>query len=245
MIVNKNKVIMAGIGPGDPDLLTVKALKAIQNADVLVYDSEQADQVLELVSPNTKILKINKDRSIPYSEVIVQIVDLIETHYKQGEKVVRLKVGDAFLYGRGATEADEMVVRGIHFDVIPGITSGVAAANLAHIKISEKNEADGVIFYMANQQNDQDGNLRAIVKTLKNGFTLISYMAEGRIVNLVKKLVNFGVPETTIIVAASNVSAENETIRQGTLGEVLIDKSWDSILPQTTFFIGQFVTVIN
>jgi siroheme synthase len=58
MIVNKNKVIMAGIGPGDPDLLTVKALKAIQNADVVVYDSEQADQVLELVSPNTKILKI-------------------------------------------------------------------------------------------------------------------------------------------------------------------------------------------
>lgn len=245
MPVKNEKVIMVGMGPGDPDLLTVKALKSIQSADVIVYDSEQADRILELVPEDTVILKINKDRSVPYIEVSEQIIDIIETQYTQGKKIVRLKVGDAFLYGRGATEAAGMVARGIPFEVIPGITSGVAAANLAKIKISEKNEADGVIIYMANQQGNQDVNLHAIAKALNNGFTLIVYMAEGRIVKLANTLVDFEVPDTITIVSATNVSANNEAIRQGMLKEVLIDKSWDEIAPQTTFFLGEFVRIIN
>ncbi|PLX15079.1 MAG: hypothetical protein C0599_17455 [Salinivirgaceae bacterium] len=244
MHVEKHKVILTGIGPGDPELLTVKAFKAIKAADVIIYDSEQADRILDIAGENTEIVKINKDRSIPYNEQAEQIVGLIENHYAIGEKVVRLKVGDAFLFGRGGTEALKMKSRGIDFEVIPGITSGIAASNTKRIKISEKNEADGVVFYMANQKEEQSENLKSIANNLINGFTLVAYMAEGRITQIAQDLMKYGVSSDIKVTAASNISTANEMIKSGELKEVAEREEWNRIEPQTIFYIGKYVDVI-
>lgn len=238
------KVILTGIGPGDPDLLTVKALKAIQNADVILYDSDQCEQILSMVDESVEIVKINKNRSVAYNVVAIDIADLIEKFFLQGKKVVRLKVGDAFLFGRGGTEAAKMKSRGIQYDVIPGISAGIAASNTKKIKISEKNEADGVVFYMANQKENQDDNLHSLAVNLMNGFTLAAYMAEGRIGQIAQRLIEMGVSGVTKVVAATNISTIDEVIKLGVLSEVAADKEWDLIEPQTTFFIGKYVDIV-
>jgi uroporphyrin-III C-methyltransferase len=242
--VKLKNVILTGIGPGDPELLTLKAYNLIKVADVILYDSEQVNQVLALAGKHAEIIKINKDHTLSYDFQVDQIVDVIERKYLAGKLVVRLKVGDAFLFGRGGTEITKIQARGIKCDVIPGISAGIAASNMKKIKISEKNEADCVVFYMANQKEDQNNNLLSVTSNLKSGFTLVLYMAEGRIGQIAQRLIEKGVSGEIKVIATSNVSAANEMIRCGVLSDVAEKEEWNLIVPQTTFFIGKYVDIV-
>jgi len=139
-------IIIAGTGPGDPELLTVKAQKAIASADVIVYDATQIEHIIDFCQSKAKRVKINKDKTRNSDTLRKEIIQILADYHNTGKRDVRLKTGDAFMFGSGAAETELLFEMNLPFSVIPGITAGMAAAVYGNVRISEKKEADTVTF---------------------------------------------------------------------------------------------------
>ena len=142
------KVFLVGAGPGDPDLLTIKGLKAIKKADVILYDRLINKEILEFASPSTKFFYCGKDpnkHSLPQEETNKMMVTLA----KKGHTVTRLKGGDPFVFGRGGEEAEVLANHNIPFEIVPGITSGIAAPAYAGIPVTHRDFSSSVAFVTA------------------------------------------------------------------------------------------------
>ena len=136
---------LVGAGPGDPELLTVKALKAIQAASVLLVDDLVSDEILALASPGARIIAVGK-RGGCQSTPQAFIEKLILTNVLEGENVVRLKGGDPFIFGRGGEEAEHLRAAGIEVDTINGITAGLAGMTQIGAPLTHRTHAQGVVF---------------------------------------------------------------------------------------------------
>ncbi len=130
-------VILVGAGPGDPDLLTIGALKILQVAEVVIYDALVSEEILALIPATSKKIEAGK-RGGGHSTKQEDICDLLVTHAKQNQRVVRLKGGDPFVFGRGGEEACRLVEESIPFKVIPGLTSGIAGPAYAGIPVTHR-----------------------------------------------------------------------------------------------------------
>lgn len=143
---NGNKVILAGAGPGDPELITVKALKALQSADVVLYDALVNQQLLSYCHASCKLVSVGKRRGRHAfsQEEINDLIAFYACHYKT---VVRLKGGDPFVFGRGHEEMEYLTRRGVNVEVIPGISSAIAGPAAAGIPLTKRsvNESFWVI----------------------------------------------------------------------------------------------------
>ncbi len=241
--ITKHPVIIAGTGPGDPELITVKAHRAIQEADVIVYDSQQTEAVLEMKKPGAQIVKLDKQKDIPEQEVRKSVAQTIAGFYEKGKKVVRLKVGDAFMFGRGATEVQWLHKFNVETQVVPGVTAGIAAAGTSAVRITEKGEADMAVFYMAAQKTDQQQNLLQLANTLKNGATAIIYMAEDRLDTITKTLKNQGLPGSFPVIAVSNATLENQLSLTATLETIATEILSQNLPAPIVFFMGKYVTI--
>lgn len=142
------KVNIVGAGPGDPELITVKGLKAIENADVILYDRLVNEQLLAYASPKAKHLYCGKD---PYRHAMPQeeTNQLMVTLAQKGYTVTRLKGGDPFVFGRGGEEAQILNDHHIPFEIVPGITSGIAAPAYAGIPVTHRDYSSSVTFVTA------------------------------------------------------------------------------------------------
>jgi uroporphyrinogen III methyltransferase/synthase len=141
----KGKVYLIGAGPGDPGLITVKGLECIKNADVIIYDYLAAPVLLKHARENAEIIYVGKKGS---SHTLPQdkISDLIVEKASMGLTVARLKGGDPFIFGRGAEEAEELIEAGIPFEVVPGVTSAIAAPAYAGIPLTHRSFTSTVAF---------------------------------------------------------------------------------------------------
>ena len=142
------KVYLVGAGPGDPDLLTIKGMKAIQMSDVILYDRLVNKDILDLAKPGTKFFYCGKDpnrHSLPQEETNRMLVNLA----KKGHVITRLKGGDPFVFGRGGEEAEILAQHQIAFEIVPGITSVIAAPAYAGIPVTHRDYSSSVAFVTA------------------------------------------------------------------------------------------------
>src|SRR5512140_2698936 len=163
--MNPGTVTLVGAGPGDPELLTLKAVKAIRAATVLLVDDLVSDSVVGLAGQHARVIHVGKRggcRSTPQSF----IERLMVTAAREGEQVVRLKGGDPFIFGRGGEEVEHLRAEGIEVRVISGITAGLAAATTLGVPLTHREHAHGVLFITGHAHHDAPGtDWRAIAAT--------------------------------------------------------------------------------
>ena len=173
----RGQVTLVGAGPGDPELLTIKAFKAIQAATVLLVDDLVSESIVALADPAARVVWVGKRggcKSTPQSF----IEKLMITATQEGERVVRLKGGDPFLFGRGGEEVEHLQGAGVRVTVLNGITSGLAAVTSLNTPLTHRDFAHGVVFVTGHAKpGDRGTDWRALAQTARQAkLTLVIYM---------------------------------------------------------------------
>src|SRR5512143_2024905 len=215
MMANKPKVYLIGAGPGDPDLLTVKALRLIQQADIVVYDRLISAEILQLIPDGTTRLYAGK-ASGAHSHTQEEINELLVQLARPGRSVVRLKGGDPYIFGRGGEEALHLIRHGIDFEVVPGITAAAAASAYAGIPLTHRGLAQGVTFLTGHIRDDEPFALDWSQLRDPN-ITLLFYMGLANSELIAQQLINAGRAAATPVAIVENASTPAQRRLIGTL----------------------------
>ena len=234
--VHDGFVHLVGAGPGDPDLLTVKALRVIEAADVVVYDRLVSSAVMELVPANVRRIDVWKcagHHPVPQEQINSLLVSLAGC----GLRVVRLKGGDPFVFGRGGEEAIALASAGVAFDVIPGITSAQACAAAAKVPLTHRDLATGVRFLTGHRRQDEvlDFDWAGLADSET---TLVVYMGLTNISEIAIRLIAHGLDAATPVLAISGATRPEEVRLTSTLGRIGADCQTACLAAPTLFVIG-------
>ncbi len=242
-MANKGVVYLVGAGPGDPELLTLKARRLLGEADVIVYDRLVSDEIMALVPKGTPRISVGKQpkcHPIPQDEINGLLVRLA----REGRTVVRLKGGDPFLFGRGSEEAAHVHASGIAYEVVPGVTSASGCAAAVGLPLTHRGLASGVRFVTGHCRNDVDLDLdwRGLADP---DTTLVVYMGMANLPQIAIRLIAHGLAETTPAAAIANGTRPNQRHLITTLGEiadVATDAGFDG---PVLFIIGRVVEMAS
>ena len=201
---------LVGAGPGDPDLLTLKAVKAIQAATVLFVDDLVNDEVLKHASPSARIVHVGKRggcKSTPQAFIEKLMINALH----EGENVVRLKGGDPFIFGRGGEEVEHLREAGIELTVVNGITSGLAALTSLGAPLTHREHAHGVVFVTGHAKpGDQGTDWRQLAATARDAkLTLVIYMGVSGAEMIQTELLT-GLPADTPVAIIENASLPHQ-----------------------------------
>jgi len=211
-------VHLVGAGPGDPDLLTVRALRLLQAADAVVVDRLVSAGVLALVNPGAEVIAVGKDpggASTPQAEINRLLVHLGRRH----RVVVRLKGGDPFVFGRGGEEAEALVAAGIEVDVVPGISSAVAGPAAAGIPVTHRGVSSAFTVVTAHQDpaTDTELNWDALARL---GTTLVILMGAARAGAIRRRLLAAGRAPSTPVAVVTAATTARQRVARLTLGDL-------------------------
>ncbi len=210
-------VWLVGVGPGDAELMTLKAARLLGNADAVVFDRLIGDDVLDHVSPSAERYDVGKSPGRPGPSQD-QINDLLVALGSRLETVVRVKGGDPFIFGRGVEEAAACRSAGIAVDVVAGITSALAAPMAAGISVTERGMSSGVCIVTAHQgPGSEPIDWTALAAT---GLTLVVLMGAARAGEISDKLIESGMSPTTPAAVATNATRPEEHVWHGALCEL-------------------------
>jgi uroporphyrin-III C-methyltransferase len=200
------QVTLVGAGPGTPELLTLKALKAIQAATVLLVDDLVSDEVVAYAAPSARVVWVGK-RGGCKSTPQAFIEKLMVTAAAEGENVVRLKGGDPFLFGRGGEEVEHLQAAGVRVSVVNGITAGLAAVTSLQVPLTHREHAHGVVFVTGHAKPGDTGtDWRALADTARNAkLTLVIYMGIASATAIQEGLL-LGLPADTPVAVIQSVS---------------------------------------
>ena len=210
-------VHLVGAGPGDPDLLTVKAARLIAQADVIVHDYLSNTSILESAAPGTEFIDVGKKPGNPTPQ---ELINALLVHLgSQGKNVVRLKGGDPFVFGRGGEEAQALMEANIPFTVVPGITSAIGVPAAAGIPVTHRNVSPAFTVVTGHRESGASSNIEweALAKV---GGTIVILMGVAERAVIAQRLMNGGLSASTPVAAIRwGTRAEQHTTRT-TLGEL-------------------------
>lgn len=230
------EIILVGAGPGNSDLLTLRALQVMQEADVVLYDNLVSQEILNLVRRDAKCIYVGKRagiKSINQKKIIKLLIFLAQ----QGKKVVRLKGGDSFIFGRGGEELEAAKNANINIQVIPGITAGIGAAAYSGIPLTHRDYAQGVIFITGYKCVNNISHNWSILSD--SSYTLVVYMGSLKALEISKKLILHGRSKSTPIAIISQATTIHQKVIIGRLDE--IDKIFKIAISPSLLIIGQVV----
>ena len=226
------KVWLIGAGPGDPELLTLKAVRALGEADVVITDDLVNPEILAH-APNARVIRAGK-RGGCKSTPQAFIEKLLILYAKEKKNVVRLKGGDPFVFGRGGEEVEALRAQGIEVEIIPGITAGIAVPASLGIPVTHRELARGVTFVTGHTKDGTEPNWQALARS---GTTLVIYMGLRGLERILSSLKAAGMDATTPACIIENGTLHNQKQRVATLGTL----SGDGFAGPALIVIGDVV----
>jgi uroporphyrin-III C-methyltransferase/precorrin-2 dehydrogenase/sirohydrochlorin ferrochelatase/uroporphyrin-III C-methyltransferase len=237
----KRLVYLVGAGPGDPELLTLKAHRLLSDADVVVYDRLVGEGVLDLIPAGTTRICVGKE-SGRHLMAQDEINELLLGLAKPGRRVVRLKGGDPFVFGRGGEEALHLVRHGVAVEVVPGVTAASGCSAAAGIPLTHRGLATGVRLVTGHARDD--GALELDWDSLADpDCTLVIYMGLATIGTVAGRLMAAGLPASTPAAAIENGTTTEQRARVTTLGRLAVDVAAWKLRAPTLLMIGKVVSL--
>ena len=233
------EISIIGSGPGNKQLLTLEATLRIANAEIILHDNLVSDAILGM---NTQAEKVYVGRKYGDSSNQTtrqnRINELLAQYCREGKKVVRLKSGDPYVFGRAAEEARYLAKENLPFNVIPGVTAALAAADLCNIPITEREKSNAILICTAHTADYSFDQLKGIAELLKAGNALALYMGLKSLHRVIPKLLEICQDDTITINAISNVSRPNQVLLSSTLGKIEHDLQNHPLEMPVVFLIG-------
>ena len=238
------QVTLVGAGPGDPELLTLKAVRAIESASVLFVDDLVSDEIVALARPDARVVHVGKRggcRSTPQAF----IEKLMITAAREGEAVVRLKGGDPFIFGRGGEEVDHLREAGIPVQIINGITSGLAAATALGAPLTHRDHAHGVVFVTGHAKPGEDGPDWALLASTarQTRLTLVIYMGVSGAARIQEGLLA-GLPADTPAAVIQQATLPGQRHLGTTLGELAAAIAREQLASPAVIVVGDVMAGI-
>ena len=234
----QGEVYLVGAGPGDPDLLTFRALRLMQKADIVIYDRLVSDEVLNLVRRDAHRMYVGKEASkhcVPQD----QINGLLYKLAKEGKRVLRLKGGDPFIFGRGGEEAEKLFEEGIQFQVVPGITAASGASTYCGIPLTHRDYAQSVTFATGHLKKDAvDLDWPSLAHQNQ---TLVIYMGLGGLSVISEQLILHGMPTDTPIAVIHKATQSEQKILVSDLTNIMQKVESEKMQSPCLLIIGQVV----
>jgi uroporphyrinogen III methyltransferase / synthase len=232
------KVFLVGAGPGDPELLTLKARRLLGEADAVVHDYLVAPAILALARPDAERVFVGKKGGgfcCPQRDIEGTLIRLA----RAGKNVVRLKGGDPFVFGRGGEEAEALVEAGIAFEIVPGVTSALAAAAYAGVPLTHRGHSSAVVFLTGHEDpNKPDAAIRW-EDYGRLGATLCVYMGMKNLETITRRLQSGGLaPETPALVVQSATTGEHRQLL-GTVADIALRSERDGFGAPAMVVIGE------
>ena len=242
--MDKCKVYLVGAGPGDPDLITVKGLKILQQADVVIYDYLVDRNILECTKPGAELICGDELVKEKYSNGFTKRQNLINNlmvkKAKQGKRVVRLKNGDPLIFGRVNEELIALTKNKIEFAVVPGVTAASAAGCFSGIPLTARGISSGVVITTGHESPQKNNNFVDWRKIAQID-TIVLYMAVENLREIVKKLITSGRKETTPVLVISNISKIGQKQVFGNLKNIVEKVKLEKISAPAVAVIGEVV----
>jgi len=232
----QGEVVLVGAGPGDPELLTLKALRALQDADVILHDRLVSPAILDYARRDATLIGVGKTAGCK-STSQQDINALLIEHALQGKRVVRLKGGDPFIFGRGGEELEALARAGIHFSVVPGITAALGIGAYCGIPLTHRDHAHSVTFVTGHADKDgREPDWRALGAP---GATAVFYMGLARLHTIVARLLEHGAKATLPAALVAHGTLPQQLTVRATLGTIVDIAAASTLESPALFIVGE------
>ena len=234
------KVYLVGAGPGDPKLITLRAVELIKNADVVLYDRLVSKKILAMIPKHA--VSIYVGRAVGDDTTHQDSTNELMVKYAKLKKsIVRLKGGDPIIFGRGGEEAEFLKSFNVKYEIIPGITSGIGSATYAGIPLTHRQFASSVVFVTGHEDPEKQSEVVKWKKLAKSVDTFVIMMGLSRINVISKKLIDGGMDKNMPVAVIQNGTTSQQKMIKGTISNITNKIKRNKIKPPTNIIIGRVV----
>jgi uroporphyrin-III C-methyltransferase len=237
--MRKGKVFICGAGPGDPKLMTMRAMELLKGCDIVLFDRLVGKEIINQIPASSE--KAYVGRTVGDSTTHQDRTNELMVRYaKEGKTVLRLKGGDPFIFGRGAEEAEYLIRHGIKFEIVPGITSSIASPAYAGIPLTHRRYSSSVAIVTGHEDDTKEGSLMVRWNKLASAVdTIVILMGIGQLDNISRNLIKAGMKNNIKVAIIASGTTDNQRVVKGTLGNIARLTKKADVKPPAVIVIGQ------